>query len=236
MQIFAHRGASARAPENTLAAIKMALAVGVDGIEIDLRLTKDEEVVVFHDDTLARMAPEAPLPILHREITDLTLRQIQQADVGQGQRVPTFEEALFSIPRKKIVILDIKQNGPLLQKVEELIGRQKREVYFVCFDFELLQKIKHMCPEIPAFFSAHTKDLEEERQEVIRKALFFEGICLEMGPLVTKKLVDLFHAVGKKLGVWVHEHPAINDTAETVSYCREIGVDYFISNLPEGIL
>jgi len=74
--IIAHRGASALAPENTFAAFKKALADGADGLEFDVRLTKDGEVIVFHDATLARLSDRKNL------VSSLTLEELRKIDVG----------------------------------------------------------------------------------------------------------------------------------------------------------
>lgn len=99
--IIAHKGAAKQAPENTLAAIQKALDLRVDVIEIDARHTADEEIVVFHDATLKRLARDS----LGNHLTDLdsvhnyTLEEIKQFDVGswfadpfKNQRIPTLKE------------------------------------------------------------------------------------------------------------------------------------------------
>lgn len=97
--VIAHRGASGHAPENTLAAFRMARELGADGVELDVRLTRDGEVVVFHDENLRRVARrEAP-------IHALTLTELRRLDVGGwfhaafgGERVPTLAEVFDAIP------------------------------------------------------------------------------------------------------------------------------------------
>ncbi|HET6851924.1 MAG TPA: glycerophosphodiester phosphodiesterase family protein, partial [Pyrinomonadaceae bacterium] len=74
--IIGHRGASAVAPENTIAAFKEAIAVGADGVEFDVRLTRDRVPVVIHDSTLRRTAG------LQRRVADLTWAELEQVDVG----------------------------------------------------------------------------------------------------------------------------------------------------------
>ena len=76
MLIIAHRGVSARAPENTLAAIQMAIDAGADGVELDVQLARDGVPVVIHDETLFRYTRKKD------KVTDLTSKQLARTDVG----------------------------------------------------------------------------------------------------------------------------------------------------------
>ena len=93
--IIAHRGDSSNLPENTIPAFENALALGSDGIELDVRLTKDQELVVFHDRLLGRTAPGS------KPVSNYTLDELQGLDVGswfsskyKGERAPTLDEVL----------------------------------------------------------------------------------------------------------------------------------------------
>jgi glycerophosphoryl diester phosphodiesterase len=88
VQVIAHRGGPAYAPENTLAAFKNAIAMGVDGLELDVHLSRDGEVVVIHDETVNRTTTGAG------RVADLSLADLRVLDAGQGERVPTFNEVL----------------------------------------------------------------------------------------------------------------------------------------------
>ncbi len=108
--IIAHKGASGIAPENTLAAIQLALDMGVDMIEIDVRNTHDEEIVVIHDETLDRTTDGTGL------VHDYTLEEIKQLDAGSwfpgakyvGEKVPTLKEVLDLVNGKCQVLIEIK--------------------------------------------------------------------------------------------------------------------------------
>src|SRR5215204_4501911 len=91
--IFAHRGASAHAPENTLAAFELALAQGADGIELDAKLSADGHVVVIHDATVDRTTDK------HGRVKDMSLAELRSLDAGtffeekyHREKVPTLEE------------------------------------------------------------------------------------------------------------------------------------------------
>jgi glycerophosphoryl diester phosphodiesterase len=87
-QVYAHRGGNVDAPENTLAAFRHAIEVGADWLEFDVQMTKDGALVVMHDETVDRTTDGAG------RVADLTLEEIRALDAGNGEKVPTFEEAI----------------------------------------------------------------------------------------------------------------------------------------------
>src|SRR5262245_27030179 len=109
MEIIAHRGASHEAPENTLAAIHLAWEQQADAVEIDVRLSQGNRLVVLHDGTTAKTAG------VNKPVHRQTLAELLQLDVGRwkgprwaGQRVPILAEALDSVPGGKRLFVEIK--------------------------------------------------------------------------------------------------------------------------------
>jgi glycerophosphoryl diester phosphodiesterase len=107
--IVGHRGAGVLAPENTLAAIRRGVALGVGAIEIDVQRTRDGQLVVHHDDTLARTTGVA------RPVDELDLEELQQLDAGRwfaaeftGERVPTLEQVAAALPADVHLVADFK--------------------------------------------------------------------------------------------------------------------------------
>ena len=105
----AHRGGIVPGyPENTLLAYRQAIALGVHAIEIDLRGTKDGEVVIMHDETVDRTTDGSG------NVSDLTLTELRALDAGNGERVPTYEEVLRLVAGTGVtLLLDIKQSRVL---------------------------------------------------------------------------------------------------------------------------
>ena len=105
MQVFAHRGYSAKYPENTMAAFKAALKFNVDGIELDVHETKDGALVVIHDEKVNRTTNGKGY------VKDYTLKQIKELDAGswfnknfKGEKIPTLKEVLQLVkPTGKII-------------------------------------------------------------------------------------------------------------------------------------
>ncbi|MEO3785796.1 glycerophosphodiester phosphodiesterase family protein [Actinocorallia sp. B10E7] len=108
-----HRGLSPGHPENTLAAFRNSIALGVDAIEIDLRSTGDGAIVIMHDDTVDRTTDGTG------RVRDLTLEQIKALDAGGGERVPTYAETLATLQGTGVrLLLDIKESSRIPEIVE----------------------------------------------------------------------------------------------------------------------
>ena len=99
VKIFAHRGASAYAPENTLEAFRLAMEQGADGIELDVQMTKDGELVVIHDETIGRVSNG------NGAVRDYTLEELKQFSVSNhfeqypDVKIPTLREVLELVRR-----------------------------------------------------------------------------------------------------------------------------------------
>lgn len=129
--IIAHRGDVTNAPENTISAFKRALDLGADGIELDVRLTRDQKLVVFHDRFLDRTSNGSGLVNHH------TLDEILTLDVGswfapefKGEQPPTLDEVFESLPADFLINVEMKviMNGmkPIAHRVAEVVRRHAR--------------------------------------------------------------------------------------------------------------
>jgi len=123
IDVIAHRGASDEAPENTMAAFERAIEVGADWIELDCALTRDEQAVVIHDDTLDRTTTGSG-PVYAQ-----TLADIQKLDAGAwkdeafaGQRVPAIEEVLDRAKDTIGLYIELKNNDPDQSLQETVAG------------------------------------------------------------------------------------------------------------------
>src|SRR4030065_2440741 len=90
-----HRGARAYEPENTLRSFKKALEIGVDAVELDVRKTKDNQLVVIHDADVKRTTDGEGL------VCELTLAQIKGFSAGEGEKIPTLQEALDFLDKRR---------------------------------------------------------------------------------------------------------------------------------------
>jgi glycerophosphoryl diester phosphodiesterase len=140
---IAHRGASADAPENTLAAFRRALALGVDGIELDVRLTRDGVPVVFHDATLARVTGRPG------RIAQSTLRDLGGFTV-RGEAIPALSEVLALTRDRCVVEVELKRGTPVAP-VAEAIRRARAgdAVILASFERKLLAEARAVAPHLP---------------------------------------------------------------------------------------
>jgi glycerophosphoryl diester phosphodiesterase len=117
IKILAHRGlVSEFVPENTIKAFTDAVAAGADVIETDVQVSKDNVALVFHDSSLLRLAG------LKKEVSELTVAELDQIDIGHGKRIPTLEQVLVAFPKVKFN-LDIKSQkavAPAAAIIEKL--------------------------------------------------------------------------------------------------------------------
>lgn len=156
MMVIAHRGASRLAPENTLPAIKQALKDGSEGIEIDVQLTKDEQVVVIHDEWLNRTTNGRGFVFLTPYAT------IRRLDAGQwfhprfkGTHVPLLEEVLEMVKDHPVTLhIELKNNlisyPKLEEKVIQLVQRHNMEKRVILSSFrpDSLERCLYLAPSI----------------------------------------------------------------------------------------
>jgi len=154
--LFAHRGASAYAPENTLAAFKLAVRQNADGIELDAKLTADNHIVVIHDQTLERTTNG------EGKVSDLPLNRLQELDAGgkfdqsfRGERIPTLHEVLEAVGKETFTNIELTNyaspRDSLPEKVAEIIkqhGLQER-ILFSSFNPISLRRIHKILPKVP---------------------------------------------------------------------------------------
>ncbi len=154
--IIAHRGASAYAPENTLAAFKLALEQGADAIELDAKLSADEQVVVIHDQTLDRTTP------VSGRVRDFIMADMHKLDAGshfdiafRGEPIPTLDEVFKAVGQLTYINVELTNYATprdrLPEKVAELVKRNKlqQRVFFSSFYVFNLIRIRKLLPEVP---------------------------------------------------------------------------------------
>ncbi len=169
--VIAHRGFSAEAPENTLVAVRAAIAAGADMVEVDVTLTADGEVVVIHDDTLDRTTDGSG------PVADHTLEQLLRLDAGswfarrfRGERIPTLAQVLDEVRGRILINVEIKPEavgeeveGGIAERVVKLIEERdmRNQVIVSSFEPRALQQIDEIDPEI-ATASLYNEELHRD--------------------------------------------------------------------------
>ncbi|HEX2697272.1 MAG TPA: glycerophosphodiester phosphodiesterase family protein [Anaerolineales bacterium] len=154
--IFAHRGASAYAPENTIAAFELAAAQGADAIELDAKLTADGEVVVFHDLTLDRTTKSVG------RLSQKTLAELRALDAGssfsekfRGEKIPLLSEVFEAVGKKVFINVELTnystRRDQLAESVCALVKRHGLEsrILFSSFLSSNLKKAQRVLPQVP---------------------------------------------------------------------------------------
>ena len=151
--VIAHRGASGEAPENTLAAFKLAVEQGCDAIELDIHLAADGQIVVCHDDSIGRTTTGKGV------IREMTSQQLKQADAGvkfggqfAGERIPLLEEVFDLVPQEIMLNIEIKSgfDRRIESTLLELLDRKKRldNVVVSSFNHKSLRLLKQLEPRV----------------------------------------------------------------------------------------
>jgi len=220
VEIIAHRGASKDAPENTLAAMKLAWQQEADAIELDLWLSKDRKLVVFHDANTKRFDGQL------RKVSDLDWNVLQQLDVGtwkdakfKNERIPMLESILATIPKGRRAILEIKCGPEILLELDRVLRmarRNSRELAIISFDFEALRQSKQLFPEIEHYLlSGYKRDSKTgELPELatlmkLAKSARLDGLDLHFDWPIDEGFVGHVRAAGLKLLVWTVNEPAV---------------------------
>lgn len=233
--VLAHRGASANAPENTLAAFREGLAQGAHGVELDVHLTADGKLCVIHDHELGRTTTGSG------RVHEKTMEQLKLEDAGgwfgtafADDRVPQLEEVLAVFPEGHLINIEIK-SGPVRypgigRKVAEAIGDWKEKFRFIIssFDHQVLEEVHQTEPSLPLGL------LFEAR--LYRLASYIQSLPYPVHAvhvwhhLVDRELVEEAHKCGLLVLTYTvdHEHD--------VARLAEAGVDGLISNGPGRVL
>jgi len=147
--VVAHRGAHVGIPENTLAAYKAAIEMGVDFVEVDLRTTRDGHIVSIHNKEIDSYATDGGKGL----VSQMTLEQLKQVDIGSGigpqwsnERIPTFEEILKLCKGRVGIYLDLKDAS--VEKLVWLVREWDMTGQVLWYaDFDRLQRVGRLCPE-----------------------------------------------------------------------------------------
>jgi glycerophosphoryl diester phosphodiesterase len=157
--LFAHRGCSSLAPENTFASFKKARETGAPGIELDIHVCATGELVVAHDDTFQRTAGDS------RRVEDLAFEEIRSIDVGsffstafRGERPPLLDEVLEEFCSEMYIDIELKTRktkndrlpGLLADTIRRFGDRAEKSVTVSSFNPFALRAFKQLCPHIPA--------------------------------------------------------------------------------------
>jgi glycerophosphoryl diester phosphodiesterase len=211
-----HRGARAYTPENTLASFKKALEIGVDAVELDVRKTKDNQLVVIHDADVKRTTNGKGL------VSELTLKEIKNFS-ADGEKIPTLEEALDFLDKKVKVFIELKEAGVEEQVLSIVHAKSiEKNVVIVSFLEDVLKKVRELDKDI------ETGLIYAKHKNPIKAALELKAnYLLALYRFTHTANVAKAHENGLKVVVWT-----INNPEEVEEYAKK-GVDGISSDKPD---
>lgn len=230
--IFGHRGASKHAPENTMAAFELAFKVGAPSVELDVMLSKDEEVVVIHDHKVDRTTDGQGF------VNQLTLRQLKKLDAGskfsgkfKGEKIPTLDEVLDLISVDRLVNIELKNyhsiQDQLVPKVIEIVNKRGKtdSVIFSSFSLRNIQKIRKIMPQTPAALITLGGIMGK-----LQLSTFFRWVSpalIHPGyQMVTERMIQHEHTHHRKINVWTV------DVEHDMCWFFKAGIDGLMTNDP----
>jgi glycerophosphoryl diester phosphodiesterase len=250
VQVHGHRGARALRPENTLPAFQLAIAAGVDVLELDMAVTRDNVIVVSHDPVLEAPVCSGPQPkaVIHQ----LTLSQVRHWDCGatpnpgfprqqavRDTRMPTLDEVFALAPQGQFLFnIETKsfpgrpELTPPPDEFAALVLQQIRKhglasrVILQSFDFRTLHAMRRLAPEIrlSALYSGPPRDFTEIAKEA------GAGIISPEYRLVTVEQVTAAHKAGLQVVPWTANTPQDWDRLIAA------GVDAIITDDPPALI
>ncbi len=231
--IFAHRGASAHAPENTIPSFELALAQGADAVELDAKLTVDGQIVVFHDATLDRTTDGTG------RLAQKTLADLRSLDAGnffsdqfRGTRIPTLEEVFEAVGKKIFINVELTNyatpRDALVEKVCVLIKKHglEKSVIFSSFLPSNLKQAERFLPEVPRGLLA----LDGWMGAWARSFGFSFGEYAALHPYLTDvnaQQVSRVHQLKRRIHVWTVNKP------DDITRLHGWGVDGIFTDDPQ---
>ncbi|QQK08477.1 glycerophosphodiester phosphodiesterase [Miniphocaeibacter halophilus] len=236
--IFAHRGSKGTHPENTLASIKEAVEIGSDGVEIDVHLSKDKELIVIHDETVDRTTDGTGA------IKKMFLKEIKKLDAGswfnpiyKNEKIPTLAEVvnlLNEMEFKGVLNIEIKTDKirywGIERKLAKFLKSQELSFSYIysSFNIKSLIKINRFDKKSKKAWLIKNIDLESRNMIRFKNSDIFEGLHPNIKKLKSKDEIIKF--ITKKIRPWT-----VNNK-EDMTYCFKRNLDSIITDYPKEAL
>jgi glycerophosphoryl diester phosphodiesterase len=212
-----HRGARAYEPENTLLSFKRAIELGVDAVELDVRRTKDNEIVVIHNSDVNKTTDGSG------SVSDFTLEEIKKFVTEKGEHIPTLEEVLGFVGKRVKILVELKETG-IEKEVLDLINEKGLldNVIIISFHENALKKVRELNDEVV------TGLIYVRHMNPIQAALDLKAeYLLPLYRFTHSANIKKAHEKGLKVIVWT-----INKPEEVAEYKKK-GVDGIASDKPD---
>lgn len=228
-EIIAHRGASYLAPENTLASVKLGYELGADAVEVDVHLSKDQQVVVIHDKNTKRTAGN------NLKVSKTKVEKLRELEVGswkdekyRGEKIPLLSEVFELVPAGKKLVVEVKSGVETIAPLQKLIAASgiEDQLIIISFDRESIIAAKQQLPVIPAYWLLHSFIMNSHDKAIeIAKEYKLDGLDVNYR-LVDEKFMEKMEAGNLETYVYT-----VND-AETAEKLHYLGVKGITTDRP----
>lgn len=206
VEVIAHRGASNDAPENTVAAAKLAWEQNADAVEVDIHLSKDKRIIVIHDYDTKRVAG------VDKKVNEQTFEELRKLEAGSwkaakwaGEKLPSLEEVIATVPPGKKLVIEIKSGVDTVEVLENTIRDSPKRGQFVviAFSFDVAREAKKRLSDLPVYWLWGFSEREKKEygnpslDDLIAKAkgAGLDGLDLNCrGPLTKEFVADVERA------------------------------------------
>lgn len=229
--VLGHRGARHAAPENTLRAFELARQEGADGVELDVRVDRDGNVIVLHDTDLSRVSPGGP----RGHVEELAVDEVRRADVGDGERIPHLRDVLaWAEANDQCVNVEVKSD--VRKRKEIVLGvarelealKQSERILLSSFDPRIVAVLARRLPRFGVCWLFH------ENQSILRRLPGWRSLgAIGVNPqhtLLSSYAVRRFKTQGALVNTWT-----VNEPVLARAYAL-FGVDSIISDCPGKIV
>jgi len=234
VKIIGHRGASDDAPENTISSIKEAFMQGADGVEVDVRLTKDERIVCIHDKNTIRTTG------LSLEVKNTNYRELKNLDAGswkgaawKDELIPSLEEVLKEVPINKEIFIEIKTSLEIIDPLISLVLSSKimqKNITMISFNAEVIKEIKLRLPKVTCnLLTAFDPSYNEKDLPQLLKKIDADGVGVQNHAKLTKDFIEKIKNINKDVHVWT-----VNEGEKAKKYSL-LGLSSITTNKPRHI-
>ncbi len=223
--VIAHAGCAGHAPENTLRAIRCALSLGAEAVEVDVRFTADGVPVLMHDETVDRTTNG------RGPVASLSWQEVRALDAGGGERVPSLEEAGRALAGHALLVVEVKAPGgeeAVAQAIEATVGLEGAQVW--SFWPQVLAAMARVAPGLPRVLLVPLQAAATWPQPLeVARRVGAMGVSVEHEALDQGRVEEVRRA-GLRLYTWTVDHEA------HLARVLLLGVDGIVSNYPERAL
>ncbi len=238
--VIAHRGGAKESTENTIEAFQRAARIGADGIETDLRLTRDGVVIIYHDDIFGRVEG-LPKPLQTRPVAEMTYAELRAnrlqgvGDDSGNRHVPTLEDLLTKV-KTGLLNIELKRSPKFDDLVDKTIAILKGSpaldrVVLEAPDLKTSEKLRKELGERVKLHLNPGYDTTVSYQESLEKVLKFKPHSISVNyKKVSLELIEKAHNSGVEVWAWTLDSP------EWAQALRQLGVDAIKTDVPTKLI